>query len=161
MPKPSVLLAPVAAEIIASAIARPRLLEEVAFAARRKIADLWTGMPVYIYAAPDFSPFHPLLRHGVATWAGTLVKIVPAVSTGPRRAMHPDPSMRPPFAEAYDYRDARSFWHVAGLAPLTEPIPLVRFRDENGFPIFDGLPPQCMSRATLANARADATLVAA
>jgi hypothetical protein len=63
--------------------------------------------------------------------------------------MHPEPHVRPPFAEAYDYKDATFFWHVAGLAPLDASIAFADFRDEAGLRLLDGLPPQGLVRAHL------------
>lgn len=151
-----VLVAPVAVEVLASTLACPLLLAEVAFGTRQRDLDVAPGTPVYIYAAPDGSVFKSLLKPGFVTWTGTLGKLVPAVASGPRRGMHPDGSMRPPFAEAYDYHDAAMFWHVEGLRPLAEPIPFARFRDVDGAKLFGGFAPQWVSCGVLVNQRGKA-----
>lgn len=147
----TVLVAPVAAEILASALACPQLRDEVAFGTRQRDLDVEPGTPVYIYAAPDSSGFKSLLKPGFVTWTGTLGALVPAVAGGARHGMHPDPSVRPPFAELYDYKDAAVFWHVRNLRALDEPIAFDRFRDFDGAKLFGGFAPQWVSRGVLTN----------
>ena len=107
---------------------------------------------MYIYAAPDFSCCHTLLKPGFVTWVGTLGHITPAVTTGVRRGMHSDPAVRPPFAEIYDYKDASVFLHVLGLRQLTEAIPFDRFRDADGAKLFGRFAPSWIARGRLAKA---------
>ena len=147
-----VLVAPVPAEVLASAISQPRLREEVAFGTRQRDLAVVPGARVFIYAAPDGSSFRSLLRPGFVTWSGVLGAITPAIAQGPRRGMHPNSEMRPPFAETYDYRDAAAFWHVLGLAPLNEAIPFACFRDFDGAKLFGGYAPQWISRGVLTEA---------
>lgn len=144
-----VLLAPVSADIIASAFAVPRLRREVAFGTRQGDLALAPGAPVFIYAAQGHAKRHPLHRAGLVTWRGTLGRVVPAVSHGSRRGMHPDPAMRPPFAEATEYKDAALFWHVLDLEPLDEPIAIARFRDASGAKLFNGPAPLWIAPAWL------------
>lgn len=152
-----VLVAPIAAEVLASALMRPRLQEEVAFGTRqRDLGDLAPGTPVFIYVAPDYSRCSSLLRPGFVTWTGTLGKIVPAAMQGARRGMHPDPTVRPPFAETYDYKDAAVFFHVLGLAPLADALPFDRLRDADGAKLFGGFAPSWIARAVLADEAATA-----
>ena len=144
-----VLVAPVPAEVLASTLACPRLLQEVAFGTRQRSIDLPAGTRAFLYVSPDGSPFRSLLRPGFVTWTGWLGNVVPAVAQGTRRGMHPDPAVRPAFAESYDYRDAALFWHLRGLAPLPAPIPFDQFRDVDGAKLFGGFAPQWLSRGVL------------
>ena len=145
----TVLVAPLAAEILASALTHERFARDVAFGTRQRDLDLPPGTPVFIYAAPDYSAHHALLRPGHVTWTGTLGALVPAVATGARLGMHPDARVRPPFAETYDYKDAAMFWHVHGLQPLAQPIPFERFRDSDGAALFGGFAPAWISAGLL------------
>ncbi len=154
----AVLVAPVPAEVLASAISQPRLCEEVAFGTGQRDLLVTPGTRIFIYAAPDGSTFRSLLKPGFVTWTGVLGAITPAVAHGPRRGMHPNPKVRPPFAESYDYRDAAVFWHVLDLAPLDEPIPFSSFRDFDGAKLFGGYAPQWVSRGVLTQTPARETV---
>ena len=145
----AVLVAPVPAEVLASAIAHPHLRTEVAFGTRQRDLAVAMGASIYIYAAPDGSSCRSLLRPGFVTWTGTLGGMTPAVSLGVRRGMHPDTTVRPPFAESYDYRDAAMFWHVLGLRPLDAPIPFDRFRGADGAKLFGSYAPQWIASGFL------------
>ena len=157
----AVLIAPVPAEVLASAIAHPRLRAEVAFGTRQRDVTVETGMAIYIYATPDGSPYRSLFQPGCVAWTGTLGHMTPAVAQGVRRGMHPDASMRPPFAESYDYRDAAMFWHVLGLRPLEAPITLDRFRDVDGAKLFGKCAPQWIASGYLRAETAPSSLARA
>lgn len=151
----TVLVAPIAAEVLASTLMCPRLHEEVAFGTRqRDLAEVAPGTTVFIYVAPDHSRCNSLLQPGFVTWIGTLGRLVPAVAQGPRRGMHPDPAMRPPFAELYDYKDATVFFHVLGLKPVVEAIPFNRFRDGDGATLFGRSAPSWIARGVLTEEKA-------
>ncbi len=144
-----VLLAPVPAETLASALAVPRLRQEVAFGTRQRGLPLATGALVFIHVSLGHAGSHGLHQPGHVTWRGRLGRLTPAAAVGSRRGMHPDGRMRPPFADAYDYKDARIFWHVLGLEPLAEPIPFDCFRDAGGARLFGGLAAQWITVAWL------------
>ena len=154
----AVLIAPVPAEVLVSAIAHPRLRTEVAFGTRQRDMTVATGVAIYIYAAPDGSPYRSLFRPNCIAWTGTLGRMTPAVAQGVRRGMHPDASVRPPFAESYDYRDAAMFWHVLGLRPLDAPIPFDRFRDVDGAKLFGNGAPRWIASGFLHAETAPASL---
>jgi hypothetical protein len=87
MTRKEVFLAPVPAQIIASALTVPSLTELVAFGSNKAGLDAITiGVGVYIYAS---QPPHPLWRAGVVTWGGTLGAIVQAVEHDRRSGKHP------------------------------------------------------------------------
>jgi hypothetical protein len=134
-----VFLAPVPGEHIKSAQGVPVLLDRVAFGtSKRGIEEAPIGLNVYIFVS---KPSHRLYRRGVVSWSGILGAMVPAVATGRRSGMHPDPSVRPPTAERHD--DAfLYFWEVEGLHRLAEPISLQLFKSDDGRPAFTSSEPQ-------------------
>ncbi len=143
-----VFLAPVPAEIIDSACKVPSLSELVAFGSNKACLDaIPIGLEVYIYASQsNESPYlkkppHPLWRAGVVTWGGTLSNIVRAVEHGRRSGKHPNPAVRPPFAEEGDTA-VTHFWEVKNLHRLNRPIPFSRFENANGSKAFGGSAPQ-------------------
>jgi hypothetical protein len=126
-----VLLAPVPCLHLHSAISVPKLANRVAFASsQRAVPHLPIGIPVFICASDPKSATPEalkLLRPGYVTWAGRLGAIVEAVKDGPRSGKHPDPSVRPPTAEAKD-TPVLYFWEVAGLHRLVTPRRLGEFQ---------------------------------
>ena len=134
-----VFLAPVPATILASARSIPSLANRVAFGSNKPdLNAMRTGVEVFIYAS---QPPHPLCKPGFATWGGKLGAIVPAVEKGARSGKHPDPKVRPPFAESDD-TPAMCFWEVLGLHSLAHPIPLSRFKNMKGGKAFGGGAPE-------------------
>jgi hypothetical protein len=106
------------------------LNSRVAFGTSRLgFSDTPIGLPVLIYAS---QPPHRLFRPGVFSWAGKLGAIVKAVERGPRSGMHPDPSVRPPTAEAGDGAFIE-FWEVLELIELEVPRPFRDFREGKPF----------------------------
>lgn len=134
-----VLLAPVPCVHLASAAITPHLSERVAFGSSKTALDqLPIGMPVFIYTS---QPPHRLFQAGVASWTGTLGAIVPAVRSGARSGKHPNPSVRPPTAEAGD-EASMYFWEVLGLHHIEAPRPLTAFLKPSGGKPFSGDWPQ-------------------
>jgi hypothetical protein len=135
----TVFLAPVPAEILESAKKVPALADRVAFGSNKQdLSAIPIGIEVFIYAS---QPPHPLCKPGFVTWGGKLGAIVPAVEKGPRSGKHPDPKVRPPFAESDD-TPVICFWEVLGLQPLTHPIPLSRFKNMKGGKALGGQAPE-------------------
>jgi hypothetical protein len=134
-----VLLAPVPGEHIESAQSVPSLLEKVAFGSSKSgLRTAPIGLDVYVFVS---QPAHRLYRRGAVSFRGTLGALVPAVEGGRRSGKHPDPSVRPPTAEAGDGAFLY-FWEVEKLHSLSEPIPLTRFSKDGGGPPFSGSEPQ-------------------
>jgi hypothetical protein len=149
MAKNEVILAPISAEIIDSTLKIPELHKLVAFGSNKEGIDTFPiGADVYIYAsksdespnAPKQPP-HPLWQAGVVAWGGTLSAIVPAVQHGRRSGKHPNPALRPPFAEEGD-TPVTHFWHVQNLHRLERPIPFSRFKYPGGGTAFGGSQPR-------------------
>jgi len=145
--KKRVIVAPVPAEIIASASGVPELYERVAFGSNKEGLDTFPiGADVYVYASKSdenrnaIKP-HPLWQQGVVTWGGTLSAIVRAVERGRRSGKHPKPAVRPPFAEEGD-TPVTHFWEVKNLHCLERPIPFSKFKDTKGKPAFKDSWPQ-------------------
>jgi hypothetical protein len=131
--KSSVFLAPVPASILASAQGMPNLAQRVAFGSNKPGLDqIPIGVDVFIYAS---QPPHPLCKAGYVTWGGKLASVLPAVKSGRRSGKHPDPNVRPPFAESDD-TPVSHFWEVLGLHLLPEPIPMTRFKNASGGKVF-------------------------
>jgi hypothetical protein len=115
------------------------LRQRVAFGTSRLgIDQIPIGLPVFIYAS---QPPHGLFRRGVASWTGVLGAIVKANETGARSGKHPDPSARPPTAEAND-GPFLFFWEVLGLRNLEPPRSLSDFTKKGGGTAFDGDVPE-------------------
>lgn len=74
--------------------------------------------------------------------------VVEAVRSGRRSGKHPDPSVRPPSAEADD-GPFLSFWEVLGLRQLETARPLSEFETVGGGSSFHGNPPQWPTMAQL------------
>ncbi len=130
-----VLLAPVPCIHLESA-RRAGLSRRVAFGTSRLgFSDTPIGLTVFIYAS---QPPHPLFRRGAFSWTGKLGAIIKAVERGPRSGKHPDPSVRPPTAEANDAAFIE-FWEVLNLIKLEEDRPFQDFRDAKPF---NGLAPE-------------------
>jgi hypothetical protein len=134
-----VLLAPVPCVHLHSASQVPRLAERVAFGSSQSgVPHLPLGIPVFICASdPGSAPREALglLRPGWATWGGRLGSIVEAVKDGRRSGQHPDPTVRPPTAEATDTAFFY-FWEVEGLQRLSPARRLTEFRS----PLSGGAP---------------------
>ena len=82
-------------------------------------------MPVYIYAS---QPPHPLFHANVVSWTGVLVRILDAEKKGARSGKHPEPSARPPTAEARD-GPFLFFWEIESLHQLEQPyLSLSKFK---------------------------------
>ena len=122
-----VVLAGVPCVHLESASSVPGLSASVFFGSSHE-ADppLPIGVPVFIYAS---IPPHPLFKPGFYSWTGTLASVARAVESGPRAGKYPDPSRRPPTAEAKD-GPALYFWEVQGLQPLATPRPLADFKSK-------------------------------
>ncbi len=103
------------------------------------------GIDAYVYAS---QPPHRLCKPGFVTWGGKLGAIVPAVETGRRSGKHPNPAVRPPYAESDD-TPSTHFWEVLGLHKLDKPIPLSRFENINGGKAFGGGAPEWPTLAVL------------
>jgi hypothetical protein len=117
----------------------PGLSRGVAFGTNKLgLSETPIGLPVFIYASQ--SP-HPLFRRGVFSWTGTLGVIVKAVERGPRSGKHPDPSVRPPTAEADDTAFIE-FWEVLDLSKLEKDRPFDDFRTLGGGKPFGGREPE-------------------
>jgi hypothetical protein len=120
-----VILAPVPAVHLASALTVPALSERVAFGSSSSSwSTLPIGLEVFIYVS---GPPHGLYKGFVATWHGKLSGRTAAVSHGPESGMHPDASLRPPTAEASDTAFL-GFFEVDKLRALAKPIPLKQFK---------------------------------
>ncbi len=116
-----VLLAPVPCIHLESAT---KVGPRVAFGTNRLgLSQTPIGLPVFIYAS---RPPHPLFRPGVFSWTGKLGAIEKAVERGPRSGKHPDPSVRPPTAEAGDTA-CIEFWEVLDLIKLEKDRPFHDF----------------------------------
>lgn len=134
-----VLLAPVPCIHLASATRIPGLMQRVAFGTSRLgIDQVPIGLPVFIYAS---QPPHSLFRRGVASWTGALGAIVKANETGSRSGKHPDPSVRPPSAEAND-GPFLFFWEVLDLSNREPPRSLSDFMKKGGGIAFHGDAPE-------------------
>ena len=122
-----VVLAPVPCVHLESANSVPGLSASVFFGSSHE-ADppLPIGVPVFIYAS---IPPHALFKPGQFSWTGTLASVVRAVASGPRSGKHPDPSRRPPTAEAKDGA-CLYFWEVRNLEPLETPRRLGDFKSK-------------------------------
>jgi hypothetical protein len=122
-----VVLAGVPCVHLESASSVPGLSTSVFFGSSHE-ADppLPIGAPVFIYAS---IPPHPLFKPGLYSWTGTLASVVRALESGPRAGKCPDPSRRPPTAEAKD-GPALYFWEVRGLQQLAAPRPLADFKSK-------------------------------
>ena len=147
MTKTKVFLAPVPACILESAQRVPDLAKLVAFGSNKPgLESFPIGLDVYIYAS---QPPHRLCRPGYVTWGGKkLSAIVPAVEKGRRSGKHPNPAVRPPYAESDD-TPSTLFWEVAGLHLLDKPIPFSRFENENDGKPFGGGAPEWPTLAVL------------
>jgi hypothetical protein len=129
-----VLLAPVPYVHLASWAETPSLQAMVAFGSSKSgLSDLPVGIDVYIHASQSNDPRH--LRS--AGWKGRLGGIVPAVERGLRSGKHPNPSVRPPTAEAGD-GPFLMFWEVENLQELVERTPLAAFKGPNGKKAYPG-----------------------
>jgi hypothetical protein len=135
-----VLLAPVPCVHLESAASVPNLCNHVAFGTSRQgfRQMIPLGIPVFIYAS---QPPHHLFKGGVASWTGTLLEIIDAVERGPRSGKHPNPTFRPPTAEATD-GPFLAFWEVIGLHQIQSPRALGDFAKTGGGKPFDGMAPQ-------------------
>ena len=135
-----VFVAPVPADIFASALEIPALLERVAFGSNKEGLDATNGegLPVFIYVSSD-KP-HPLYAGPKCSWGGTLGVIEMAEQSGWRRGKHKDSSVRPVYAESDD-RPAMYFWEVLGLHKLPTALPFGRFKTvKGGSPFVGGVP---------------------
>ena len=95
-----VVLAPVPAIHIKSAMTKPKLLERVAFGTSAfSIDDIPLGTEIFIYAS---NPPHLLCRPGMVTFGGSLGCIELAETGGRRDGKHRNKDVRPPSAEATD-----------------------------------------------------------
>ena len=141
MTKTPVFYAPVPAVILASA-QKLDLAKPVAFGSEKVDLNGPPGIGVYIYASKrDTDPPHALHKPGLVTWFGKLRDIVPAIKGGRRDGKHPDPAIRPPYAEDTDTASIW-FWEVSGLVQLENPIRFDRFEHESGGKAFGGNCPQ-------------------
>ena len=122
-----VVLAPVPCVHLESANSVPGLSASVFFGSSHE-ADppLPIGVPVFIYAS---IPPHALFKPGQFSWTGTLASVVRAVASSPRSGKHPDPSRRPPTAEAKD-GPFLYFWEVQNLEQLATPRRLGDFKSK-------------------------------
>lgn len=122
-----VVLAGVPCVHLESASSVPGLSTSVFFGSSHEaVPPLPIGVPVFIYAS---IPPHPLFKPGLYSWTGTLASVGRAVESGPRAGKCPDPSRRPPTAEAKD-GPALYFWEVQNLQPPATPRPLADFKSK-------------------------------
>ena len=122
-----VVLAPVPCVHLESVNSVPGLAASVFFGSSHEAdTPLPSGAPVFIYAS---IPPHALFKPGQFSWTGTLGSIVRAVDGGPRHGKHPDPSQRPPTAEAKDGA-CLYFWEVRNLEPLETPRRIGDFKSK-------------------------------
>jgi hypothetical protein len=146
MTRTTVFLAPVPASILESAQRVPDLAKLVAFGSNKPdLKSFPMGLGVYIYVS---QPPHRLCKPGYITWGGKLGAIVPAVEKGRRSGKHPNPAVRPPFAESDD-TPATLFWEVLGLHLLDKPIPFSLFENVHGGKPFSGGAPEWPTLAVL------------